>query len=185
MVDCLRPFTAADPVFHCRPMGDAKRRQVLKRRIALLCLRMVRWLAPELLNNRLQSLNEMRQRIGFLREWLSELPGKQLQGATARMRMKELQDLESVYKSAEKFGSQRYEMVKIEVRKENTLTRAGMARVRAGEDHIVVLNEERKRKLFEGVAAGLAQSAEIEKFIYFREYGEIKTVGIHLYLKHD
>lgn len=131
----------------------------------MLCYRAARWLAPEYFANRLQSLLEIRIRIGVLRERINCLSAKRRNGWEGRILLGELQSLEGIFKSTSEYAD-RYELLKIEVE-------AGEAK------------ELSKRKLFQGVAAALAQSAEIEKFMYFREYGETRVAGIHLYLRHE
>lgn len=138
----------------------------MRKRLALLCFRVARWLAPDYFANRLQSLHEIRMRIGVLRERYCAMPAKQREGREGRFVVAELHSLESVYKSAAAHYGTRYELVKVEVQ-------------------IAETRELSKTKLFQGMAAALAQSAEIEKFMYFREYGEVRVAGIHLYLKHE
>lgn len=158
----------------------------MRKRLALLFYRVARWLAPDYFNNRLQSIAEIRARIGVLRERYCSLPARVRLGSEGRFVANELHSLEAVYKSVEAYGKRDdYEILKIEIQLPELLTKGGIQRVMKGEDPVEVLAQEQKRKLFEALAAALSQSVEIENFMYRREYGEVKVLGIRLYLKHD
>lgn len=153
----------------------------MRKYLALLCYRVARWLAPDYFCNRLQSLQEIRIRIGVLRERICQLPKKRLCGREGRFIISELHSLESIYKSTAAYNVQ-YELVKIEIAQPSILGPIVPHEYTSPEDHF---KGECKKQLFAALAGGLAKSAEIEKFMYFREYGNFKTVGIELYLKHD
>ena len=157
----------------------------MNKRIALLLYRVARWLAPEYFSNRLRTIKEMRVRIGVLRERVCSMPRRRLIGREGRFVIDELQSLEGIYKTAAAYYSERdqYQLLRIEIPQVNKLSQSGQQRVLAGEKLTRVIADEQKRTLFEAVAAGLAQSSEIEQHIYHSELGSYKTVGIRLYLK--
>lgn len=156
----------------------------MRKRLALFCFRVARWLAPDYFANKLQSITEIRMRMLVLRNRFETLSAKERDGPEGRFIVSDLQSLEGIYKSVADYGA-RYELVKVEIEAPKGLTKGGQQRVLKGEEGATVLHEETKRALFSAVVSGFTASAEIEKFMYFREHGKIKTVGIRLYLKHE
>jgi hypothetical protein len=152
----------------------------MRKRLALLCFRVARWLAPLFFAKDGDSLAEIRLNIGVLRGYLESMPGKARRGAEGAHVAEQLRRLESKYKALIEYGA--YELVKIEVAQPTIPNKIVPHNATSPQEHLRITAKE---QLFAAVAKGLSQSAEIEKFMYFRVHGTVKTVGIRLYLKHN
>lgn len=149
----------------------------MKKYFALLAYRVARYLAPEYFANRLQSLNEMRVRLNVLRLRLCNMSRRSLNGFEGQHIAAEVRSLEAIYKSVAEYEN-KYELMKIEIRNQP------LPKTVKG-DKEQLQRDLNKRRLFEAMAGGLAESAEVEKFMYSRKHGKIDVVGIEIYLKHN
>lgn len=171
--------------YHWRNILGAILFQQMKTKIALLFYRVARWLAPSLfkwpdftiktMGDYVRELateyQDVRNRYGARGIWLHDR-------ITAAQRNLEYLKLTGAY-----------EELKIEIRYDPvTVSRAVSAELKkdprlSRQDVIAIEN---KRRLLEAVAAGLAQSARIDRHLYFRDLGNgERALGIKLYVRHE
>lgn len=161
----------------------------MKTKLALLCYRVARWLAPALFD-RPDSLDAIRRRLHVLRKEYEAMTAKQRNSAKGNYVLREVHDLQKIYRGVEAIGAQ-YEQVKVEIPFDaSTHVLTVRDRKRLKDDPklstLEVIREDGKRLLFAAVVEGFANSKEIEKFLYFGKYPNgAQTIGIRLYLRHE
>lgn len=145
-------------------------------------MRLAMKLAPDFFRHRPHSIRAINERLLWAKSMYMTLrPSDPMHKYLNVM----VQDLEIALTVLQHAGFQaeklrQFEELKVEVQLKTRESAHGLRNM--PDDELAKLN---KRELFRGVAEGLANSGEVDKFIYTREYGELKVIGIRLYVKHE
>lgn len=158
-------------------------------KLALLCYRVARWLAPQLFKLPDFTVKAMREyQKELATEWVT-MPAKKRYDPRGIYVQERLAAINREVDRLELLSAQ-YEEVKIEIRYDpstHVLSKEGRAKLRDDPklSTLTVIQQEIKQQLFSAMVAGFAQSAEIDLHLYFREVNkDLTTIGIRLYFKH-
>jgi hypothetical protein len=162
----------------------------MKTKLAMLCYRVARWLAPFYFDYPEFTIKQMRRYRQELADEYNDYTRRQRYSTLGVYVMKRIAEVSREVSSMERDRElEAYEQVKIEIKyDESTLiTRAGREKLKADPTltRAEVMREEAKRRLFSAMVEGFAQSKEIDTQLYFREVSkDLRTIGIRLYFKH-
>lgn len=162
----------------------------MKTKLALLCYRVARWLAPLLFRFPPKDITGLRMRRNELTRHYDQLVAKKRNGLEGTYVAHNIQNLTALLRATEAIGAQ-YEQVKVEIAFDpstHILTQRDRKRLKDDPtlSTLGVIHEDGKRLLFAAIVEGFAKSPEVDKFLYFAKYPSgAKTIGIRLYMRHE